>query len=127
MVLDRREQLRYEQVMTLIESMIADNKMQPGDRLPTNKELGDIANVSLMSVRRALDALGAQVELRHATDRARPLESELVVTVGGDGTLLSASHLASPQVPMLAINSAPRSSVGFYCSATADNADRSVS
>ena len=39
MVLDRREQLRYEQVMTLIESMIADNKMQPGDRLPTNKEL----------------------------------------------------------------------------------------
>ena len=57
MLLDRREQLRYEQVMTLIETMIADNKMQPGDRLPTNKELGDLANVSLISVRRALDEL----------------------------------------------------------------------
>jgi len=57
MLLDRREQLRYEQVMTLIETMIADNKMQPGERLPTNKELGDLANVSLISVRRALDEL----------------------------------------------------------------------
>ena len=79
---------------------------------------------TVRTVRRALDVLGAQVELRHATDRARPLESELVVTVGGDGTLLSASHLASPHVPMLAINSAPRSSVGFYCSATAENAEQ---
>jgi GntR family transcriptional regulator len=55
--MDRREQLRYEQVMTLIERMIEENKLQPGDRLPTNKELGDMANVSLISVRRALDEL----------------------------------------------------------------------
>jgi NAD+ kinase len=77
---------------------------------------------TVRTVRRALDGLGVQVELRHAIDRARPLRTELVVTVGGDGTLLSASHLAGPDVPMLAINSAPRSSVGFYCSATAENA-----
>ncbi len=77
---------------------------------------------TVSTVRRALDALGAQVEVRHGNDRARPLASDLVVTVGGDGTLLSASHLAGPELPMLAINSAPRSSVGFYCSATADNA-----
>ncbi len=82
---------------------------------------------AVTTVRRALDDLGAQVELRHATDRARPLHSELVVTVGGDGTLLSASHLAGTDVPMLAINSAPRSSVGFYCSATADNAEEFLS
>jgi GntR family transcriptional regulator len=55
--MDRREQLRYEQVMTLIERMIEENKLQPGDRLPTNKELGELANVSLISVRRALDEL----------------------------------------------------------------------
>ena len=55
--MDRREQLRYEQVMTLIERMIEENKLQPGDRLPTNKELGEMANVSLISVRRALDEL----------------------------------------------------------------------
>ena len=78
------------------------------------------------TVRRALDALGVTVDLRHAIDCTRPLESELVVTVGGDGTLLSASHMASPQVPILAINSAPRSSVGFYCSATANDAGESL-
>jgi GntR family transcriptional regulator len=55
--MDRREQLRYEQVMTLLERMIEENKLQPGDRLPTNKELGEMANVSLISVRRALDEL----------------------------------------------------------------------
>jgi len=54
---DRREQLRYEQVMSLIEAMIDDNKLQPGDRLPTNKELAELALVSLISVRRALDEL----------------------------------------------------------------------
>jgi GntR family transcriptional regulator len=55
--MDRREQLRYEQVMTLIEQMIERDRLQPGDRLPTNKELGELANVSLISVRRALDEL----------------------------------------------------------------------
>ena len=55
--MERREQLRYEQVMTLIERMIEENRLQPGDRLPTNKELGELANVSLISVRRALDEL----------------------------------------------------------------------
>lgn len=57
MVQDRREQLLYEQVMALIEAMIDDNKLQPGARLPTNKELSELAGVSLISVRRALDEL----------------------------------------------------------------------
>jgi DNA-binding GntR family transcriptional regulator len=57
MVQDRREQLLYEQVMALIETMIDDNKLQPGARLPTNKELSELAGVSLISVRRALDEL----------------------------------------------------------------------
>jgi len=39
---------------------------------------------------------------------------DLVVTVGGDGTLLYASHFVD-DTPMLAINSAPNSSVGFFC------------
>ena len=54
---DRREQLRYEQVMSMIEAIIDDNKLQPGDRLPTNNELAELALVSLISVRRALDEL----------------------------------------------------------------------
>jgi NAD+ kinase len=40
--------------------------------------------------------------------------ASIVVSVGGDGTLLSASHHISG-IPILGINSAPSSSVGFFC------------
>ena len=39
----------------------------------------------------------------------------LVVTVGGDGTLLAASRQCGPDTPILGINSAPSTSVGFFC------------
>src|SRR5690606_40113643 len=42
----------------------------------------------------------------------------LVVTVGGDGTLLAASHSVH-DVPILGVNSAPRYSVGVFCAARA--------
>ena len=40
---------------------------------------------------------------------------DMIVTLGGDGTLLWASHLADSNTPMLAINSAPDTSVGYFC------------
>ncbi len=39
-----------------------------------------------------------------------------MITVGGDGTLLAASHSVR-DVPILGINSAPGYSVGFFCAA----------
>lgn len=50
--------------------------------------------------------------------------ADLVVTVGGDGTFLRASHCIdananSDGTPMLGVNSATGSSVGFFCAATA--------
>jgi NAD+ kinase len=66
-------------------------------------------------VDRALRKLGAQatwVRRAHA-----PFEVDgaaLVVTVGGDGTLLAASHRVGT-TPILGINSAPSHSVGFFC------------
>ncbi|MBN2194675.1 MAG: NAD(+)/NADH kinase [Polyangiaceae bacterium] len=47
-------------------------------------------------------------------------DADLVITVGGDGTLLAASHNVG-HAPILGVNSAPRSSVGFYCAGHADN------
>lgn len=41
----------------------------------------------------------------------------LVVTIGGDGTLLTASHQVGAGVPVLGVNSAPEHSVGFFCGA----------
>jgi NAD+ kinase len=49
-----------------------------------------------------------------AEDRVTTREFDLVVSVGGDGTLLRASH-AAVDVPVLGVNSAPDHSVGFFC------------
>jgi len=48
-------------------------------------------------------------------------ENELIVTLGGDGTFIHASHF-STLTPILGINSAPGSSIGHYCSLTIDKA-----
>jgi DNA-binding GntR family transcriptional regulator len=52
-----RAKLRYEQVIDLVERLIAEQELEPGDLLPSGKEIGRLAGVSLISVRRALDEL----------------------------------------------------------------------
>jgi NAD+ kinase len=76
----------------------------------------EIHQETLRQAKAALRDLGAQAVLRY---RPEPLPEEgawdLIVTLGGDGTLLWASHLADSSTPMLAINSAPDTSVGYFC------------
>jgi NAD+ kinase len=72
---------------------------------------------TLETVRNALEDAGARVM---TVERARAVfdaaDAELVVAVGGDGTLLSASH-SVVKTPILGVNSAPGHSVGFFCAA----------
>jgi NAD+ kinase len=63
----------------------------------------------------ALRELGVTAEIRSVDDEAPIVGARLVVTVGGDGTLLAASHLVGSGVPIVGINSSPTSSVGFFC------------
>lgn len=49
--------------------------------------------------------------------------ADLVVTVGGDGTLLAASHHVL-NTPILGVNSAPGHSVGFFCGGRYSNIRR---
>jgi len=73
---------------------------------------------TVQEVREALDEMGVT-----STWYDRPHEfsvrgrCDLVITVGGDGTLLAASHGIQPSVPLLGVNSAPNHSVGFFCAA----------
>lgn len=51
----------------------------------------------------------------------------LVVTVGGDGTMLGASHNIDSKTPVIGVNSDPKTSVGFFCTATADDVEQYIS
>ncbi|KQY09092.1 hypothetical protein ASD37_00995 [Mycobacterium sp. Root135] len=49
--------LRYQHVYDLVVAMIEEQGMCPGDQLPSTAELAELAGVSVISVRRALDEL----------------------------------------------------------------------
>lgn len=74
-----------------------------------------VATIAL--ARRTLAALGVRAVFRFRSDLRCTEDFDLVLTLGGDGTLLWASHIVGRATPMLAINTAPRDSVGFFCAA----------
>ncbi len=68
-----------------------------------------------------------KIRARHI-NRARPFSDrgvDLVITVGGDGTFLEASHSVH-RVPMLGVNSSPQDSVGVFCGTTADRFEEAL-
>ena len=78
-------------------------------------------------VRRALADIDAEVTW---SERAHGFRvdgrCDLVVTVGGDGTLLAASHGIGAGVPLLGINSSPSNSIGFFCAARKGQAHAAI-
>ncbi len=50
---------------------------------------------------------------------------DLVISVGGDGTLLEVSHYVT-STPIFGVNSNPQSSIGFFTAATADTIEDSI-
>lgn len=75
---------------------------------------------TIHAARLLLDQLGVSAIFRYRADADAAEHFDFVITLGGDGTLLWASHLVGKQ-PMLAINTAPQDSVGYFCGGTKDN------
>lgn len=74
----------------------------------------------------ALSVLGVDIAFTgRAGEAFDSTQLDLVITVGGDGTLLSTSHSVA-SVPILGINSAPSHSVGFFCGAQRGNAAQAI-
>ena len=70
---------------------------------------------ALSQVVEALDASSATVEVLSRADfTGAHHDTDLVVVVGGDGTVLDASHWLR-DTPVLAVNSDPETSVGYFC------------
>jgi DNA-binding GntR family transcriptional regulator len=98
---DVTPRLRYEQVIDLIEHLITDQGLQPGDALPTNKELAKDAGVSLISVRRALDELERAGRVRRHQGVGTFVAAERILAHPSQaGGLLATltEGVASPQV-----------------------------
>ncbi|MBK7581220.1 MAG: NAD(+)/NADH kinase [Myxococcales bacterium] len=74
----------------------------------------------------ALAKLGARsLVLRRAHAAFDAADAALVVAIGGDGTLLAASHNVG-STPILGVNSAPGFSVGFFCGAERKDVQRAL-
>ncbi|MFO0611222.1 MAG: NAD(+)/NADH kinase [Polyangiaceae bacterium] len=87
---------------------------------PTVARLRSTHEAHLRTIDEVSDALAElHARVTEIPDKPRDLRAssfDLVLTVGGDGTLLRASHFVV-DVPILGVNSAPGSSVGFFCGA----------
>lgn len=80
---------------------------------------------ALAELRGALKALRLKARLM-LRSQLRTIEGfDLVISVGGDGTVLNASHGVG-NTPLLGINSAPAHSVGFLCSARAGELEETL-
>ena len=89
------------------------------------KNFEEVHDQALESIRNELDTivseLGISVDYsaRETVRRADFIESDLVVVLGGDGTLTSIAHSVDSDTPVMGVNSHPRSedeegSYGFY-------------
>lgn len=86
----------------------------------------DDHETTVQEVLATLKTLSADVVFMGRTGEAFDgADLDLVITVGGDGTLLAASHFIA-DVPILGINSAPSHSVGFFCGARSGEAARAI-
>lgn len=82
-------ELRYQRVYDLVLRLIEEQGLQPGDRLPSTAELTRMADVSVISVRRALDELDHDgVIQRHQGLGTFVAQPRLVSQPGRAGALL---------------------------------------
>jgi NAD+ kinase len=75
---------------------------------------------TIAETRSLLERLDVDATFRYRAAADKTEHFDLVISLGGDGTLLTASHLVGAQ-PVLGINTAPRDSIGYFCGGTKDN------
>ena len=76
---------------------------------------------SVETVLHELEKLKYRVVEVHGPEKSFKVtpSTKMVITVGGDGTLLAASHKVPAGIPILGVNSDPKTSVGYLCAAQA--------
>ncbi|MFH1808928.1 MAG: NAD(+)/NADH kinase [Pseudomonadota bacterium] len=93
---------------------------------PSVRALHEAHEIHTLALERVSASLGRAGYEVHRTYRARlgRLDGfDLIVPVGGDGTLLDVSHHLRAPIPVLGVNSDPGRSVGMLAGAKVDNLD----
>ena len=89
--------LRYKVAYDTIVALISDNCLEPGDKLPSITELGDLSGVSTISVRHALEKLEREGRIkRHQGLGTFVAERRIVMEPSRSGELLQALTTAQP-------------------------------
>lgn len=87
---DDKRVLRYQHVYDLVVNLIDDQDLNEGDQLPSTTELAGMADVSIITVRRALDELERNGKVvRHQGVGTFVAPSKLVSEPARSGALLS--------------------------------------
>lgn len=114
--------MKLNRVLIVFKHHIGGN--EPG--APQPRPLARWQGIHAAALSRVQEALRASNIAYAMTDRTKLSDlsaasdlssAELIVAVGGDGTLLAAAHAAG-KIPVLGVNSMPGRSVGFFCAAT---------
>lgn len=107
---------RYEHVvLDGQDSHVQDLIAQQDVSVARLKRSHDMHNKTLDQVQGTLERLGLDVTLAAVGDDLPDVSKfDLAVSVGGDGTVLNLSH-STAHTPVLAINSDPEGSVGYFC------------
>lgn len=116
----RYEQLVLEARDASIERLLAERDISVARLLASH----NAHSKSLETIVEVLTARGLSFDSVPRGQATRPEDDyDLVIVVGGDGTLLDLSHRIL-STPVLAINSDPSSSVGYFCAGAADEFER---
>ncbi len=71
--------------------------------------------------------IGYETMYRAELERRGVGSSDMVISVGGDGTFMEVSHyIVTPDVPILGVNSDPNASIGFFTYVEANNFARAL-
>lgn len=96
--------MKFKQVVVI-------TKLHPKDMRPKTRHTH---RQTLKSVLHFLKNWPVNVKVYDRSLLSKTIQADLIITVGGDGTALAASHHAGSS-PLFCINSVPETSTGFFC------------
>jgi NAD+ kinase len=108
---------RYEIYLQDSEAGRVDSLLEREDKTTLRLLQAHRANTEAINqLRHILFSRGIHAEWFHQPSIAEVERADLVISIGGDGTLLEAARKIKGDTPLLGINSSPATSVGYLCS-----------